>query len=94
MLTSGMRLVGTAPLALAVVPPGPGQLVVTASGTAVLLGFGSNITTSNGLPMPSGGYLQLDLAAGGGGGTLYAASVTGTVEVGYMISAASAQTGP
>jgi hypothetical protein len=94
MLTSGMRAIGTAPSVVCVVPPGPGQLVVTANGTAVFLGFGSNITLTNSMPMPSGGYLQLDLYPAGGGGTLYAASATGTVQVGFMISAASAQTGP
>jgi hypothetical protein len=95
VLTSGMRAVGgTVPTALAVVPPGPGQLVVTSNGTAVVLGFGTGLTTTNGMPMPSGGFLQLDLFAGGSGGTLYALPVTGTVEVGFMVSASSGQTGP
>jgi len=90
-----MRAVsGTVATALCAVPPGPGQLVVTSNGTAVLLGFGSNMTVSNSMPMPSGGFLQLDLVAGGGGGTLFALPASGTVEVGFMISAASAQTGP
>lgn len=95
MLTSGVRAVsGTSPVTtVCIVPPGPGQLVLTGGGTAVLVGFGTALTATNGLPFPSGGFLQLDLFPAGGGGTLCAISTSGTVSVGFMVSAASAQTG-
>lgn len=91
-LTMGQRPVGTAPVFLAQIPPGPGQLTVT-SGTAaagvITIGLGttSSGAISSGYPLPSGG-LQIQLFSGSAANQLYAicAASPGTAPVSWIVS--------
>lgn len=94
-LTMGQfSVTGTTPVHLAQVTPGPGQLIVTPVGgsTSVLIGLGTGLTASNGIPVPAGG-LSIPLFAGGGPSQLYAITTAGTVSVSWLISNSTGQTG-
>jgi hypothetical protein len=97
MFTAGQVPVsGTAtPVRVTLVPPGPGQLILSTSGGTILVGLGTTLSAANGMPVPNGFWCRTDLYQGGGGGTLYAINTAaGTAGLGFIVSAPSFQTGP
>lgn len=86
-LFTGQRgALGTVPVFLAQVPPGPGQLTVIPVSGTVTIGVGTNtpLTTTNGVLVPAGG-LSIPLFQGGGASQLYAVGGTPSA-VAFIIS--------
>lgn len=80
---------GTVPIFIAQVPPGPGQLtVIPVSGTVTIgIGTQSVLTSANGVPVPAGG-LVIQLFQGSAAAQLYAVGGTPSV-VSFIISTSS-----
>jgi hypothetical protein len=84
---------GTVPVFIAQVPPGPGQLTILPVSGTVTVGVGTNtpLTSTNGVLVPSGG-LSVQLFSGGGPSQLYAVGGTPSV-LSFIISTSTGQTG-
>jgi hypothetical protein len=99
VISAGQKGVGTTASTLLVIPPGPCSVTLYNSGTVTAwLGVGTQttVTSSNGFPLPSGGYPVTFPGFPGGQGTpLQAVVSAGTISsLGFILSAASGGTGP
>ena len=97
MITSGQGTAGATASRLCGVPPGPATLLLSNAGTAspVYVGMGTGVTTANGFPVPSGVVpVVIPLYAGSAGGSLYAATASGSASVGWLITSPTGGTGP
>jgi hypothetical protein len=99
MLTTGQKVVGPAAATLVVLPPGPYQLTLVNPGTiAAYVGAVAgtlSVSTSNGCPVPSGGYpVTVTGYPGGPGQTLQVITAGSIPSLGWMLSTASGGTGP
>lgn len=99
MLTTGTRAVGPVAGTFLVLPPGPYQLTLVNSGTiaayvGVVAGTQS-VSSTNGFPLPSGGYPVAITGYPGGPGQVLQAVTAGTIpSLAFMLSTASGGTGP
>lgn len=86
-LFTGQANVPTGGTIVCVVPPGPGEVVLSNGGTAVTyVGVGATVTTTGGVPIPSGGVLTFNLYQGSGGGTLRALTAGGSAALGFLVT--------
>lgn len=94
-MTGGQVVAGTASALLCHVPAGPCQVVLSNAGiAAAFVGFGTAVTASNGLPVPSGQVAPLHGYPGGTGQQLSVATSAGSASVGWLVSSTSGGTGP
>lgn len=97
MIVTGSGTATSGSSVLCTVPPGPCTVLLAVSGTAtpVWVGAGGSVSAGNGLPVPAGvvpvtfpGYL------GDGGSKLAVCTSGGSSVIGFLISTATAGTGP
>ena len=96
-LTTRQVTAGTNSVALVVVPPGPGQVIIVNGGsvTAWVAAGTAAATTSNGVPIPSGAQVAVNAYQGSMGSPLQVISPGGTnTSLGYILSTAVGGTGP
>ena len=94
-LSTGQVTVPTSGTAVCTVPPGPGQVIVTNGGTAVIyVGAGSTVSTTSGVPVPSGGVFSFHLYQGSPGGALRAVTSSGSATAGFLVSTSYGLTQP
>jgi hypothetical protein len=96
VITSGQGSVGATAVRLCAIPPGPACLQVSNLGTAspVYVGPGTNVSSTNGFPVPSGVLpVVLPLYAGSAAGTLYAVTASGSANVGWIVTSPTGGTG-
>ena len=96
---SGSVAAVSARLGNLVIPPGPGAISLSNSGTSTAyLGVGgTGVTTGNGFAVPAGASPPvIPLYAGSAGGTVYATTGTGggSGTVSWILSTSTGQTGP
>jgi hypothetical protein len=97
MFTTGQAVAGTAATLMFVMPPGPCTVVINnvSAVTAYVGPGGTALTSSNGFPIASGQSVAWNGLPAGGGASMYVIAASGTTNaVGFLVSAASAQTGP
>ena len=95
MISTGQVSVGTAPASLCRVPPGPCSVVITNLGTAAAyVGAGTAVTSTNGMPVPSGIAVPFAGLMGNAGSPVSACTAAGSATLGFLISTSTGQTGP
>lgn len=86
-LTTGQVEVASGGTILAIVPPGPGNTIISNGGTAVVyIAVGATVTATTGVPLPSGGVMSWLNYQGSPGGTLRAVAASGSASVGFVLS--------
>lgn len=88
-LSTGQVIVPAGGTVLCNIPAGPCDVVITNSGTATIyIGAGGTaVTTTGGMPLPSGGFMPFSGYPGSPGAVLRAiASAGGSATVGFLIS--------
>jgi hypothetical protein len=96
MFTGGQGTVGPTAVKLCTVPPGPGALVLANLGTAspAYVGMGTNLSTTNGFPIPSGVVpVVIPLFAGSAAQNLYGVIASGAGSVAWLFTTPTGQTG-
>ena len=99
MLTTGQRAVGPTAGVLLVLPPGPWSLLLVNGGTVAayvgVVAGTQSVSSTNGFPLPSGGYpVSITGYPGGQGQTLQAVTAGTIPSLSFMLSTASGGTGP
>jgi hypothetical protein len=84
---TGQQTIGTAAVVLVTVPPGPGQLLLSNSGTStVWVGAGTTVSATSGFPLASGAPISWAGYMGGQGGPVAAVCSSGSASVGWLLS--------
>jgi hypothetical protein len=96
VITNGQGTAGATAARLCPIPPGPASLLLSNLGTAspVYVGAGTNLSTTNGFPVPSGVVpVVIPLYAGGQAQTLYAVTASGAASIGWIVTSPTGGTG-
>lgn len=95
MISTGQVSVGTASATLCRVPPGPCSVVITNAGTVTAYaGAGTAVTSTNGMPIPSGIAVPFAGLMGDLGSPIAICTAAGSATLGFLISTSTGQTGP
>jgi hypothetical protein len=90
VFSSGQATVGTATALVCPVPPGACNITLINVGTATAYvgAGGTAVTSTGGMPVPSGATFRFTRYPGSGGGSIIAAVAAGSATIGFFVSSA------